>query len=91
MRRKSNGGVMAIVIIALVIGMFIVGGLFMAAITGNLNPEDVEDTPLADTTGVVTSIMELFVGLYPVLIGIGILALIVVTALILFRSAKRRR
>lgn len=82
---------MAIVIIAVVIGMFIFGGIFMGAITGKLDPAVVEGSGLEDTIGVVTSMLGVFSGLMPVLIGIGILALVIVTALILYRSAKQRR
>lgn len=81
---------MGIAVVAVIIGMFIFGGLFLAAITADTNAAYVADTGLENTVPMVSGMMEIFVGLAPLLIGFGILALVVIAALYLFRSSKRR-
>lgn len=82
---------MGLVAVTVIIGMFLFGGMFLAAISANLNVEDVEGSALEEVIPMANGMTEILIGLSPLLLGFGILTLIVLAALFFFRAARKHR
>ena len=82
---------MGLVAVTVIIGMFLFGGMFLAAISANLNVEDVEGSALEEVIPMANRMTEILIGLSPLLLGFGILTLIVLTSLFFFRAARKHR
>lgn len=89
--KRSTNGVMGLVAVTVIIGMFLFGGMFLAAISANLNVEDVEGSALEEVIPMANGMTEILIGLSPLLLGFGILTLIVLAALFFFRAARKHR
>lgn len=84
-----NTGVGMLFGVIIIIALFIFGGIFIAAILGDIDTSDVTGTELEEASAVVEPTVDIFLGAFPIFTAICIVMLICVGFLVLIRSRAR--